>query len=160
MSKYVRSESKCKYDLEKTFEIPIILPEHIYTIADADRVTSIHLGQITPTEEDYRILDLNCDGKFTPFDAVMIRNIVNGSIIIPEDRIIGKIAIKNDGLLSGIVIENYLSDTITKFGLKYGQIVQSRTNKSIYFDESGITISDSENTTKINASGVTTTTNS
>lgn len=108
--------SKSVYDfvneriIDNNIEIPIILPNHSYTQDDVTRIQNIVSGTITPTDEDYYILDLNGDGKISLGDAVTINKIINGTLIIPEDRIIGKIIIKNDGLASTISFVNLLTN--------------------------------------------------
>lgn len=116
-------------------EIPIYLPDHTYTQDDVDRVIQICIKKITPTEEDYKLYDLTFDGIITPADSTAIQNIINGSIVIPEDRVIGKIKIKNEECYSGITVENYLTKKIIKFNL--GSIyMKDNNNKEISIQSS------------------------
>ena len=65
--------------LEATYTIP-----HTYTSADTDRLQDIILGNITPTQEDYDLLDVTGDGYFDILDLAIIR----------------KAVLQNDGILS------------------------------------------------------------
>lgn len=49
-----------------------IQDKYTYTLADAQRATSIANGQITPTQEDYEKLDVNKDGIIDKIDAAEI----------------------------------------------------------------------------------------
>ena len=161
--------SKAVYDFvnnrvsNNDIEIPIYAPEHEYTLADADRITNIYLGQIEPTENDYRLYDLDFNGKLTMGDAVTVQNIVNGRYPLPEDRIIGKFIIKSDGGLSKIEVVNTWHDSwqnikqiITPTGYTLTDIHNNKTevkggNIEISNSDSSSTMSINEETIAINS---------
>ena len=65
--------------LEATYVVP-----HTYTDADVTRLQSLVLGQVTPTQEDYDLLDITGDGYFDIVDMAIIR----------------KAVLQNDGIIS------------------------------------------------------------
>ena len=49
-----------------------------FVIADYNRVENIILGNITPTQSDYNLYDVNQDGVINSVDYVMIANAISG----------------------------------------------------------------------------------
>lgn len=49
-----------------------------YSQADVDRVASIRLGTILPTDADYEKLDMDSDGIIDSRDSIIIRKLING----------------------------------------------------------------------------------
>ncbi len=65
----------------------------VYTKSDLDRIQNIIMGNVSPTPEDYRLYDIDKDGKITSADWLRIEQ-----IFIP---------IQSDKLFTDVVINSY-----------------------------------------------------
>lgn len=64
-----------------------------YTEDDLIRIREIVMGNIIPTDEDYRLYDLNSDGKISSADYVMVKNVL---LELVDDVLFSKIKINVD----------------------------------------------------------------
>lgn len=65
----------------------------VYTKSDLDRIQNIIMGNVSPTSEDYRLYDINKDGKITVSDLLRIEQ-----VFVP---------IQSDKLFTDVVINSY-----------------------------------------------------
>lgn len=115
-----------------------------FTQADLDRVQSIILGSIVPTEEDYRKYDVNRDGQINIRDSVIIQRIVNNldspyvSVLsIDDDNLrdtnvsVGEKKESIDGIqvFDGSTMLNYAGNDNSVFILKNNNIMNANSSQ-------------------------------
>lgn len=91
-----------------------IKPPADYTTADTDRISSIMLGDITPTDEDYAKYDLNGDGVIDILDLRICRSLIEYNL---KSSVPGRIIIDASDYLKPIKIINSNNEIIASLGV-------------------------------------------
>lgn len=91
-----------------------IKPPADYTTADTDRISSIMLGDITPTTEDYAKYDLNGDGVIDILDLRICRSLIEYNL---KSSVPGRIIIDASDYLKPIKIINSNNEIIASLGV-------------------------------------------
>ena len=91
-----------------------IKPPADYTTADTDRISSIMLGDITPTTEDYAKYDLNGDGVIDILDLRICRVLIEYNL---KSSVPGRIIIDASDYLRPIKIINSNNEIIASLGV-------------------------------------------
>lgn len=91
-----------------------IKPPADYTTTDTDRISSIMLGDITPTDEDYAKYDLNGDGVIDILDLKICRSLIEYNL---KSSVPGRIIIDASDYLIPIKIINSNNEIIASLGV-------------------------------------------
>lgn len=91
-----------------------IKPPADYTTADTDRISSIMLGDITPTTEDYAKYDINGDGVIDILDLRICRVLIEYNL---KSSVPGKLIIDTSDYLRPIKIINSNNEIISSLGV-------------------------------------------
>lgn len=91
-----------------------IKPPADYTTTDTDRISSIMLGDITPTTEDYAKYDLNGDGVIDILDLRICRSLIEYNL---KSSVPGRIIIDASDYLKPIKIINSDNKIIASLGV-------------------------------------------
>ena len=91
-----------------------IKPPSDYTTTDTDRISSIMLGDITPTTEDYAKYDLNGDGVIDILDFRICQKLIEYNL---KSSVPGRIIIDASDYLKPIKIINSNNEIIASLGV-------------------------------------------